>query len=269
MGKAFSAAFAAAVVATCAPAAALAGPYRIAFVLEPTYTWCLSGPSCSSAGRTSFAFEYKPVIDPRLNLRIKLSRAYEKSAEDPPVDDIAIADPQYQTAADTLEFRLRLYDAAGFLRHEPRAGYSYEYPEGTSAAHHTLYFSDGYFFGRGIERGTEGPARQFRVALRLSKDAYEPAGTLPQSFVQGSAYATFPLEAGGAWRTEAGYTLQQQVATQGAPAPFSQRFSASLTHDFSPAARAYLRLEAKLSSGTPQALKPGATSLVLGAKFTF
>jgi hypothetical protein len=243
----------------CFPTATRAGPYRVAIVVEPTYTFCLSGPACTSAGRTSFAAEYKPIVSKKLDVRIKLSRAYERSSEDPGLDDInATADQRYQTAADSLGLRLRLFDGDGFERQEPRLGYSYQYPEGSSNGHHTLFGSDALFFGARIRRGTESPAHRFRVQLKLSKDSYEPAGVAPQTFVQASAYATFPLEPSGMWRAEAGYTVQQQLATPYGFGWNASRYSASLTHDFSAAVRAYARLEAS-----------GTTNLIAGVKVTF
>jgi hypothetical protein len=231
----------------------------VAIVVEPTYTFCLSGPACTSTGRTSFAAEYKPLVNKKLDLRIKLSRSYERSSEDPGLDDInATADQRYQTAADSLALRLRLFDGDGFERQEPRLGYSYQYPEDSSGVHHTFYGSDALFFGARIRRGTESPAHVFRIALKLSKDAFEPAGTTAQTFVQASAYATFPLEPTGMWRAEAGYTVQQQLATPYGFGWNSARYSASLTHDFNADVRAYARLEAS-----------GATNLIAGVKVTF
>jgi hypothetical protein len=249
----------AAAFALCFPAAAEAGPFRVAIVVEPTYTFCLSGPACTTAGRTSFAAEYKPIVNKKLDLRIKLSRAYQRSADEYGVDDInTTSDQRYQAAADSLDFRIRMFDDDGYERQEPRAGYSYQHPVGTSSAHHTFYASDAVFFGARILRGTEGPAHLFRVQLKVSKDAFEPAGVAPQTFVQAAAYATFPLVPSGLWRAEAGYTAQQQLDGYTGFAIFSTRYSAALTHDFSAAVRAYARIQASRT-----------TNLTAGVKVTF
>jgi hypothetical protein len=262
---------AAAVFALCAPGPAAAGPYRVGFEIEPTYTFCLSPQSCSPAARTALAAEYKPIVNRKLNLRVKLSRAYESSADDAALDDISAASNQrFQTATDSLDLRLRLFDGDGYETQEPKAGYSYQHPEGDSAAHHAAYASDSWFFGRRIQRGLDGPAHQFRVSLKLSKDTSQPAGTLPQTFVQAAGFVTFPLVASGSWRAETGYTIQQQTVVSGGLEPFSTRFSASLTHDFNANARAYLRVESRVSTGSNASLdNPRATSLVLGARFLF
>jgi hypothetical protein len=250
---------AATILVLCSSGAAYAGPYRVAIVVEPTYTFCLSGQSCTSAARTSFAAEYKPIVDKKLDLRIKLSRAYERSNDDAGVDDINVTTGQrYQAAADSLDFRVRIFDEDGYERQEPRAGYAYQHPADASSGHHTFYASDALFFGARIRRGTDSPAHLFRIQLKASKDAYEPAGTAPQTFVQAAAYATFPLVPTGMWRAEAAYTAQQQFAGSSGFAVFSTRYSATLTHDFSAAVRAYARLESSR-----------ATNLIAGAKITF
>ncbi len=230
----------------------------MAIVVEPTYTFCLSGPACTSEGRTSFAAEYKPIVNKKLDLRVKLSRAYQRSTDELGVDDInTTADQRYQAAADALELRIRTFDGDGYERQEPRAGYAYQHPAGTSSAHHTLYASDALFFGARILRGTEAPAHLFRVQLKVSKDAFEPAGVAPQTFVQAAAYATFPLVPNGMWRAEAGYTAQRQLDGYSGFTIFSSRYSASLTHDFSAAVRAYARVQASRT-----------TNLIAGMKVT-
>jgi hypothetical protein len=249
----------AAIAFVLVPVAATAGPYRVAIVVEPTYTFCLSGPACTSAGRTSFAAEYKPIVNRKLDLRIKLTRAYLRSSDEDGVDDInATADQRYQAAADSLDLRLRMFDGDGYERQEPRAGYSYQHPVGPSAGHHTFYASDALFFGARILRGTEGPAHLFRVQLKVSKDAYEPAGVAPQTFVQATAYATFPLVPSGTWRAEAACTAQQQLDGYSGFSIFSTRYSATLTHDFSAAVRAYARVQASRT-----------TNLIAGMKIVF
>jgi hypothetical protein len=250
---------AAAFVLSSTPSA-LAGPYRVAFVFQPAYTFCVSaGPSCSSSTGGSIGAEYKPVVNPKLNLRIKLARSYERTSEEPAIDDIAPnANQGRQAAEDALGLRLRLFDGDGYEHQEIKAGYAYEYPAGTSSSHHTYYASDELFAGRGIQRGSEGPARQFHVLLKLTKDTGVPAGTIAQTFVQLAAYATFPLDAAGDWRTQAGYTVQQQTAASGGTGALSTRLTTSLTHDLSPAVRAYFRVD----------VRPGATTATLGGKIT-
>jgi hypothetical protein len=239
-----TAAVTAVTIALCSPAAADAGAYRVAIVVEPTYTFCLSGPACTSAGRTSFAAEYKPIVNKKLDLRIKISRAFVRSDDEDGVDDIyATADQRYQAAADSVNLRIRMFDADGYERQEPRAGYSYQHPTGASDVHHTFFASDALFFGPQILRGMEAPAHFFRVQLKFSKDAYEPAGVAPQTFLQATAAATFPLVPSGMWRAEAGFTAQKQLAGYNGFSVFSTRYSATLTHDFSAAVRAYARIQ--------------------------
>jgi hypothetical protein len=250
---------AAAIAVVLLPVAGRAGPYRVAVVVEPTYTFCLSGPACSSASRTSFAAEYKPIVNKKLDLRIKISRAYMRSSDEDGLDDInTTADQRYQAAGDSLDLRLRMYGPDGYERQEPRAGYSYQHPEGSSAGHHTFYASDALFFGARILRGTEAPAHLFRLQLKVSKDAYEPAGVAPQTFVQGTAYATFPLVPSGMWRAEASFTAQQQLDGYRGFTIFSTRYSATLTHDFSAAVRAYARFQASRTA-----------NLIAGVKMIF
>jgi hypothetical protein len=250
--------FAAAALALSSSAPATAGPYSVALVVEPAYTFCVAASqACSSKLGTSFGAEYKPVINRRLNLRIKLARSYDRTAEEPAIDDIGAGSQVYQAAEDALGLRLRLFGDDDYERQEIKAGYAYEYPTGTSSAHHTLYASDELFAGRDIQRGTDGPARQFHVRLKITKDAFVSAGTVPQTFIQLAAFATFPLDANGTWRSEAGYTVQQQTASAGSQ-PFSARLSASLTHDFSAFARAYFRID----------VRADVTTATVGGKFT-
>jgi len=243
----------------CSPGAAQAGPYRIAIVIQPSYTFCLSGSACTTAGRTSFQAEYKPIIVKKYDLRIRFSRSYERAAEEPDIDDIIVAPGErFQNASDALDFRFRVFDNDGYERQEPKFGYAYQYAENGSDAHHTFFASDAVFFGARIRRGTESPAHRFRLSLKISKDAYEPADVASQTFLQASAYATFPLESSGMWRAEAGCTAQQQLAEAGGFSWYSTRYSASLTHDFSASIRAYARVETSRS-----------TNLIAGMKITF
>jgi hypothetical protein len=250
-----------------------AGPHSVALVLEPTYTACISGnPACSSTGRVSAAAQYKPVVTKKVNLRIKLSRAYVHSPDEAAIDDIDVASNQsYHAAADSLDVRLQFFDDNGYERQEPRAGYTYQHPVGASSAYHSSYVSDSWFFGDRIRRGTQAPARRFRLVVKLSQNTYQAAGDLPQTFLQVAPYAMFPLDPSGFWRVETGYTIQRQFAGAGRLAPYSTRVSASLTHDFTTAVEAYLRAESTLSTGSrvsPPANARSAT-VVFGAKVTF
>ena len=249
-----------------------AGPHGIALVLEPTYTACISGnPSCRSAGRVSAAVQYKPLVTKKVNLRIKLSKAYVHSPDEAAIDDIDVASNQgYQVAADSLDLRLQLFDDDGYERQEPRAGYAYQHPVGATSAYHSAYASNSWFFGGRIRRGTQPPARRFRLVVKLSQNAYQSAGYLPQAFVQVAPYVMFPLDASGWWRVETGYTVQRQFAGAGRLAPYSTRLSASLTHDVTTAVEAYLRAESTLSTGSSASpANARSTTVVLGVKVTF
>jgi hypothetical protein len=179
-------AFSIVTVVVCSLRAVAAGPHSLGLVLEPTYTFCISGnPPCSSAGRTSAAAQYKPIVTKKLNLRIKLSRAYVRSPDDTDIDDVDVASNQsYRAAADSLDVRVQLFDDGGYEREEPRIGYAYQHPVGSSGADHTSYISDSWFFGRRILRGTQAPARQFRVAVKFSQNVYQSSSNLPQAVVQ-------------------------------------------------------------------------------------
>ncbi len=249
-----------------------AGPHSIALVLEPTYTLCISGnPSCSAAGRVSAAAQYKPIANKKMNLRMKLSRAYVHSPDDAGVDDVDTTSNQgYRAATDALDLRVQLFDDDGYERTEPRAGYAYQHPIGTSGAYHSSYLSDSWFFGGRILRGTQAPARRFRLVFKLSQNTYQSAAQLPQTFLQIAPYVTFPLDTGGRWRVETGYAIQQQFAGAGRLAPYSTRLSASLTHDFNAALEGYVRAESSLSTGSRASFPSNAraTTLVFGAKIT-
>jgi hypothetical protein len=252
------------------PYAAAAGPPTFDLAIAPTYTFCVGGnPPCSSAGRASVALEFKPVAGPKHDWRISLSRAYVQSIDTDSSIDVA-SNQGYQAAADSLDARLRLYDDGGYEREEPRFGYAYQYGVGSSTAYHTTYASDSWFFGRRIRRGSESPARQFRVLLKFSENVYQASGSLPQSFAQVTPYVTFPLEPSGVWRTEAAYTVQQQVGGPGRLTNYATGFSASVTHDFSDVIRGYIKAESTLSTSlsgsSPASLR--ATTLVLGCKIT-
>jgi hypothetical protein len=255
--RAWTGCLAAAFFALSSAAIVRASP--IVFVVEPTYTFCISGTSpCSPAGRTTFAAEYKPLVTKRADIRLKLSRGYVRSTDEGPDDSTNVSTNQlFQSASDSLTLRVRLLDDLGFQQSEPRAGYAYQYGAGTSPAYHSVYASDAWFFGRRIRRGTEAPARQFRLFLKVSENNYV-SSDLPQTFVQIGPYATFPFNATGSWRADAGYTFQHQFAGAGSLKQSPNRFSAGVTHDFSLAFRAYVRFESTLPSNT----------LVTGVKIT-
>jgi hypothetical protein len=248
---------------------AAAGPYRIDIVAEPTYTFCVSGASCPPAVRNSLALEYKPLVTPKANLRVRLARSYARSTQDDVVDDIDATQERYSPAVDSLELRLRIFDGDGFQRQEIKSGYAYQYPSAGANSHHTLFASDDVFFGRSIRRGTDSAAHQFDAGLKLSKDSNDSAGVLPQTFVQAKGNVTFPLEPNGMWRAEAGYTVQQQLGGTGL-SPLSMRLSATVTHDFSSAVRAYARLDARASGATAAVgTVPRKTTGQVGVKLTF
>jgi hypothetical protein len=239
--------FAAALFALSSAAIAVASP--IVFVVEPTYTFCMSGTSrCSPIGRTTLAAEYKPLVTKRLDIRLRLSRGYVRSTDEGTDESTNLSTNQgFQSTADSLALRVRLFDDLGFQRSEPRAGYTYQYAAGSSPPYHTVYASDAWFFGRRIRRGTEAPAREFRLFLKVSENRYV-SSDLPQTFVQIGPYATFPFNSSGSWRADVGYTFQQQFAGSGTLKQPSNRLLAGVTHDFSFAVRAYVRFESTSSS---------------------
>lgn len=100
-------------------------------------------------------------------------------------------------------------------------------------------------------------AGPYRVALVV-----EPTHTSclsgPSCTSAGTAYATFPLVPSGMWRAEAGFTAQKQLAGNNGFSVFSTRYSATFTHDFSAAVRAYVRIQTA-----------NTTNLIAGMKILF
>ncbi|MGZ3561812.1 MAG: hypothetical protein ACXVAS_08210 [Vulcanimicrobiaceae bacterium] len=246
--------------------------HRVVFVISPTYTFCLSGdPSCSSVGRTSVEAKYKLFVTAKRVIRVKISREYELSTEDAASDIVDVASIQgYQAATDTLDVRMRGYGDGGYERYSARLGYAYQHPVGTSSAYHTAYTSGDWYFGRQIERGSDGPAHQFNLRVKLFENIYQARADLPQSFIQTIPYATFPLNITGTWRVRASYMVQRQFAGAGRLAPYSTRLSATLTRDFSPSILAYGRVDSTLSVGSQASIPSNqrVTTFVLGAEFT-
>jgi hypothetical protein len=255
----------------CSTRADAGGPHSLNIVIEPTYTFCISGSaSCLPPLRLGFAAQYAPIANRKMNLRIKLSYEYLQSSSDDVIDDVEAPARGFQAASNTLDVRLRLFDDGEYETQEPRAGYVYQYPSASAAGYHAPYLSDSWFFGRGIERGTDSRIHQFRILVKLSQNVYGAGGDPPQTFAQMGPYATFPLDPHGFWRVETGYVVQLQVASPGNLIPYSTRLSGSLTHDFSSAVRAYLRIESRFSPKpeAPASYDPRATTLLLGGRIT-
>jgi len=258
-----------ALVLSFQPARVLAGGSAVEFTISPSYSVCLSSTApCTPLARLSFSAKYARRYSRTRSFRIKLAREYQQSTTDDAGQGILLLRAS-QAATDTLNARLRFFDGAGYERDTVQAGYSYQHSLGNSPTYHTIYGFDDFFFGRPIERGSDGPARRFDVVLRLSENLYQSNLQLPQSYVLLTPEVTFPLNPSGTWRTNANYTIQQQFAGGGKLAPSSWRFTATVTRDFNPSIKAFVRFDTKKTLN-PNAASGSqrATLLIGGVNFT-
>lgn len=249
------------VVFSSAPLAARADPVQ--FVIAPQYTACgLHTSACSGSASTSGAIQYTFIRTARRALRIKLSRGYHLFATGAEGDLDAADQSAHAPATDGVYLRLQAFDVSGYLRAEVHAHYTYEYASPGESAYHSVAISYDPYFGRPVQRGSDGPARQLDVKFKASERFLQSTTAYTQWVFSLTPQITFPLNAQATFRIRTGYTAQQQLATAFTQTAYSGRFFAEFDRDFNPWTKGYAGYESS------RLIKGESANVVFGVEWT-
>jgi hypothetical protein len=240
------------------------GGGRIAAIVEPAYTACVSAASsCSSVLRAQFRLQYRPLVVPKFSIRLRLSRQYQLSQDDN--EDGSSEEQQaskFDPPFDVIDIKTRFSEADGRDHFEARAGYAYQHSSPNLAdGYHTVYLSGDYYFGGPIE--ADGPSRRFDVLARVSRDLYNMAGRAPEETVQIAPTYTLPLNADGTTRVYGSYTRELRFSGGTTVATPSNRFDLGAIRDATP----WLQLYGRYSLFATRTV-PGTGKFVLGVEVT-
>jgi hypothetical protein len=196
-------------------------------------------------------------------VRLKLSRDYHLFAADEQ-DGIDTSTLSARVpATDTLYLRLRAFDVLGYVRDEIHAKYTYEHPSPEQAGYHSMSVSYKPYFGRPIQRGSDGPARQLDATFKASERFWQSPAGCAQWVFSLTGQIEFPLNEPATSRIRAGYTGQQQLAAACRQGADSGRSFAEFDRDFNAWTKAYAGVESSRAAAGRSA------NVVFGIEWTF